>query len=74
MNHGVTIRTDDSQIIKFCLAGFSSVGERFEMMNLCVIPAKLAINSFKIKTAFGHFTFQFTVSKLSGFGNFGIAK
>ena len=74
MNHGVAIRTNNSQIIEFCLAGFSSVSERFEMVNLCVISAKLAINSFKIKIAFCHFTFQFAVSNFSGFGDFGIAK
>ena len=57
MNHGVAIRANNGQIIEFCLAGFGSVSERFEMMHLRVIPAKFAINCFKIKTTFWHGTY-----------------
>jgi hypothetical protein len=74
MNHGVAVRTNDGEVSELCLAGFGSVGERFEMVNLCVVPAKLAINSFKIKTAFCHIAFQFAATKLPGFSNFGVAK
>ena len=74
MNHGVAVRTNDGEVSELCLAGFGSVGKRFEMVNLCVVPAKLTINSFKIKTASGDIAFQFAASKFPGFGNFSVAK
>ena len=43
-------------------------------MHLRVIPAKLAINSLKIKPAAWHFTSKFAISPFSGFCNFAITK
>ena len=56
MNHCVAIRANDSQIFEFCLTGFGSVGERFKVVDLGIVSAKFAIDSFKIKTALRNFT------------------
>ncbi len=72
MNHCVAIRANDGEVRKFCFAWFCSVGERFEMMNLRVITTKFAVDNFKIKTTFWHFTFQFAVSIFPCFPDFGI--
>jgi hypothetical protein len=73
MNHGVAIRTNNGKVIKFRLARFGSIAERFEVMHLSVISAKLAINDFKIKTASWHFAFEPAVSQLFCGSNFGVA-
>ena len=74
MNHGVTICTNDGEVIEFGLAWFCSVAEWFEVMHLRVISTKLAINNLEIKPAAWHFTLEFAISKRSCFSDFGITQ
>ena len=64
MNHGVTIRANDGEVNEFGLGSVLFCRERFEVMHLCVISTKLAINSLEIKTAAWHFTFKFAISPI----------
>ncbi len=73
MNHGVTICTNDGEVIEFGLAWFCSVAQWFEVMHLCVISTKLAINNLEIKRNQA-FTLEFAISKLSCFSDFGITQ
>ena len=56
MNHGVAIGANNSEVNEFCFARLCSVTKRLEVMHLCVISSKLAIDNFKIKMTFWHFT------------------
>ena len=73
MNHRVAIRADDGEVREFGLTRSCPVAESIEVVNLRVVPAKLAVDHCEIKATPRRFAQKFAAGPFLCLCDFGFA-